>query len=315
MMKEKWKWDGHVVWVSGATGSWGSELCRQLLQFPIEKLICYCRGDHRGAALEQQLDDPRVRIHVGDIRDPRTVQRSIDETVSAVIHCAALKRVDTGSYSPFEMDSTNINGTQEVIEACLQRRRDCLQVAYYLSSDKAALPTTFYGATKYAAEQLWIGANVYSPAPHPPVFCTARWGNALNSTGSVLQVWEKQVSKGIHPTIYDPEATRFVVTIPEAVAEILHIQIPLAWQTDQRLFLPEMPAVTIATLADAYAGEQCPKTVLGYSRGMGEKKHEVLCANPEPWQSSETARRLSVEEMRKILRQIQQCLVSEGVKK
>lgn len=303
MERGTWNWDGQVVWISGATGSWGKEFCTQLLSFPISKLVCYCRGDHRGEALRKVLNDERVRIHLGDIRDSRTLRRSIDETVTTVIHLAALKRVEAGQSSPEEVERVNIFGTQEVIEACLAQRGNALTLAFYLSTDKAAQPTTFYGATKYAAEQLWLGANRYSPDPHPPVFCAARFGNALGSAGSVLDTWKGQKERGEPLTIFDPNATRFVVSLPHGVRQVLGATIPLCWASEVRLHLPSMPAVSIGGLADAFAPHYPKRAIAGRHR-EGEKRHEILCPNPERWQSSETARKLSVREIREVLQEI-----------
>ena len=294
---EQFHWDGAVVWVSGATGAWGQEFCRQLLAKPISKLVAFARGEHRAAALAEALHDDRLRVHLGDIRDRHLLRTSLAEA-SVVIHLAALKRVDSAAFSPFEAASVNIDGTRAVIESVLAlplgtRPARCL----YLSSDKACMPTTFYGATKYIAEQLWLGANVHSPRPHAPWFVAARSGNALGSTGSVLEIWRRQFDRGQPLTITDPGMTRFVMSLPSAVRQLLN------WLGDVpggspahpgELYIQDPVAVTVGDLAEAFAPGY-PTQIIG-SHGQGEKRDEMMSVNGPS--SAELGRRLSVHELR-----------------
>ena len=270
-------WQQTTAWVSGATGAWGQEFCQQLLLHPIEKLILFARGEHRAADLAARLDDDRVRVHLGDVRDRARLQTSL-AGVTLVIHLAALKRVEAAASSPFEAASVNIDGTRAVIETILAlpahlRPARC----FYLSSDKACEPTTFYGATKFVAEQLWLGANVYSPRPEPPWFVAARAGNALFSTGSVLEIWSRQRARGEALTITDPTMTRFVTRLQPTVTLMLTWLrfVPggtLAHPGD--LYLQHVPAVTLGDLAEAFAPGY-PTVVTG-RRSPGEKQHEKM---------------------------------------
>lgn len=306
-MNSSFPWDGAVVWVSGATGAWGWEFCRQLLAHPIDKLVAFARGEHRAAALAEACPDPRLRIHLGDIRDRHLLQYSL-AGVSVVIHLAALKRVDSAAFSPFEVASVNIEGTRAIIESML-----ALPLALrparglYLSSDKASMPTTFYGATKYVAEQLWLGANMYSPWPHAPWFVAVRSGNALGSTGSVLEIWRRQFASGKPLTITDPTMTRFIISLPAAVRHLLDwfSRIPggSSTQPGAPSYLQPVDSVTIGDLAAAFAPGY-PTQVIG-TRGYGEKRHEMLT---EEGPSSETLeRRLTCAQIRELLLQLDLC--------
>ena len=270
-------WKDAVVGVSGATGAWGQEFCRQLLHQPVAKVIAFARGEHRAAALVDTLRDDRMRVHLGDIRDRQGLRSSLHQA-TVIIHLAALKRIESAASSPFEAASVNIDGTRAVIETILELARTgpsahCL----YLSSDKACMPTTFYGATKYVAEQLWLGANTYAPQPQAPWFVAARSGNALGSTGSVLEVWRRQCAAGLPLTITDPTMTRFIVTLPAAVQDLL------AWlehapggsvEHPGDLYIQNPQAISIGKLAEAFAPGY-PTQVIGL-RGQGEKLHEQM---------------------------------------
>ena len=147
-LEPKW-WTGKTIWISGATGSWGREFCYQLLQLPITKLIAYCRGEHRAHDLETRLSDTRVRIHLGDIRDSERLRESFAVLPDVVIHTAALKRIDSAGYNPYEFISTNVLGTWNIVQAILYANcNHTVQKAFYVSSDKAFQSETFYGTTK-----------------------------------------------------------------------------------------------------------------------------------------------------------------------
>ena len=279
---KQFHWDGATVWVSGATGAWGQEFCAQLLVKPIQKLIAFARGEHRAAALVEKLHDDRLRVHLGDIRDRRALRSSMN-WATVVIHLAALKRIESAASSPFEAASVNIDGTRAVIETILERSKaDCGLPArgLYLSSDKACMPTTFYGATKYVAEQLWLGANTYSPAPLSPYFVAARSGNALGSTGSVLEIWRRQFDAGLPLTITDPAMTRFIVSLPIAVRQLLYWLEYIPGGSERHpgtLYIQAPQAVSVGMLAEAFAPGY-PTTIIGV-REPGEKMHEMMSVN------------------------------------
>ena len=262
------QWVNKSIWVSGATGAWGTEICKQLLALPVRRVIAFVRGEHRGADLAAFLGaDDRLRVRLGDIRDAARVLQTMEGT-DVVIHAAALKRVDATSHDALEIVKTNVIGTLNVVEACIQCRP---AVALFISSDKAVEAHNIYGGTKFVAEHLWQMGNEYAPTPRQCKFAVLRSGNALGSTGSVLHIWKRQKDEGKPLTITDPRMTRFHITLPDVVAFLLD-QIPHleAGQT----IIPAMPTYTIGQLAQAFAPGY-PIHYIG-SRGMGEKRHEKL---------------------------------------
>lgn len=285
-------WLGKSVFITGATGAWGTELCRQLCELPVRRIVAFYRGEHRGVALAEKLNDERLRLRLGDVRDVDRLTRA-SEDCEVVIHAAALKRVDQQSHDAIEIVRTNVLGSVNVLEACITNRPAC---AVLISSDKAVAPSTSYGATKLTAEYLWLAGNEYARSPEKVAtrFIIFRGGNALGSTGSVLHIWKRQQEFGLPLTITVPTMTRFHLTLSEACASVLEA----VTKAESELYIPDLPAYCIADLAEAFAPGY-PVEIVG-SRGFGEKEHEVLeIGGP----SSAEARRLSVGELQEILRE------------
>ena len=253
-------------WISGATGAWGQAIISHLSSQPfVGKIVACCRGEARAAALLERF--PNITLYLADIRDKQRISQSMRGMgpESRVIHAAALKRIDTALYSPTEMASVNIAGTQAVIEACITNR---IEKAFFISTDKACLPSTFYGGTKFIAEQLWLSAADIGPT----IFTTARFGNALGSTGSVLEIWEKARKEGKHlPMRFGGEATRFLLTLQQGAALV---NFYLETGRPKVVMAPTLPATTLLTLKEAWCGADYPTTDI-YSL-PGEKLHEQL---------------------------------------
>ena len=256
-------WADKEVWVSGATGAWGQEIIRQLLLLPVKRVVGCCRGEHRAFDLAQKANDTRLQIYLTDIRDGKRVERSLSNC-GVAIHTAALKRVDAFTYSPTEIHDTNVNGTIRVIEGVIKQG---VGVGFYVSSDKACQPTTFYGGTKFLAEQLWLSAGDCGPEMK-----VGRFGNAIDSTGAVLGIWKKQRDAGLPLTLTDPDMTRFFMTVKGAVGQILDYLIPIGGSG--QVLAPALPAFRLADLAEAVAPGH-PVEVAG-ARGYGEKMHETM---------------------------------------
>lgn len=287
-------WDRRTVWVSGTTGAWGTEICKQLLTLPVRRILAYCRGEHRAAELYEKFQDDRIRIRLGDIRDRR---RTIDSMAGAdcVVHAAALKRIDTITTNAIETVRTNVDGTICVVDACVAIRPE---KALFISSDKAVRPLNLYGATKMVGEHLWLAGNSYAPPPNPCKFSVLRSGNVLGSTGSVVHVWRRQYAQGQPLTLVDPGHTRFHITLSDVVQFLLE-KIPLAHGGE--IFIPHMRAYSIGDLLRAFLGAQADYPVQRIElRDAGEKRAEQL--EPEGRMSSEVTR-ISVSELRTILRQ------------
>ena len=276
--RERW-------WISGATGSWGQELVSRVLAQG-HQVVAFCRGEYRAWQLLEAHPGQPLTIFLGDIRDRARVQHSL-KGIDVVVHGAALKRIDTALSSPTEMAAVNIQGTQAVIDGCIE---NLVKRAFYISTDKACEPTTFYGASKLVAESLWMSARGLGGVQ----FVAGRFGNALDSTGSVLQVWRSQMERGQPVSLRDPTMTRFIMAIPWAVKFILRA-IGEAHLLGE-VTIPLLRAATIGDLKVAFCGARWPTTFQPLL--LGEKKHESL----KPGVTSNLATLLTGDELRTFLR-------------
>jgi FlaA1/EpsC-like NDP-sugar epimerase len=181
------------VLVTGGTGSFGKAFARYALDhLGPRRLIIFSRDELKQYEVRQILgDDPRLRWFIGDIRDERRLLRAM-HNVDYVVHAAALKQVDTAEYNPFEFVKTNVVGSQNVIEACI----DCgVKKVVALSTDKASSPINLYGATKLTADKLFISGNHYAAA-YETRFSVVRYGNVMGSRGSVIPFFRRLAEAG-----------------------------------------------------------------------------------------------------------------------
>jgi UDP-N-acetylglucosamine 4,6-dehydratase len=266
------------VLVTGATGFFGRTFVHYLLKEynginPIERVAAFARSESRLAELSNKYrnTDPCYRPFLGDIRDE---ERLIDacQNVDLVVHAAALKRVDDGSYNPSEMIATNITGTQNVIKAALAAS---VSKVIVVSSDKAVAPINVYGATKFVAEQFAISYNAIS-APRGTKVSVVRYGNVLGSTGSVLGIWQKQREANQPLTVTDPAMTRFVMTARDAVQLVLRVA---SFMEGGEVVVPKLSSTRLSDIAEAVA----PKSEITYTglRVGGEKMDEHLLNSDE----------------------------------
>jgi UDP-N-acetylglucosamine 4,6-dehydratase/5-epimerase len=256
---------GKVILVTGGTGSFGRAfVTRVLAEHEPAKLIVFSRDEQKHFAMQRELDDPRLRFFVGDIRDRTRLLRAL-RGVDIVIHAAAMKHVPLAEYNPIEAIRTNVDGAANLIDAALERE---VEIVVGLSTDKAASPVNLYGATKLCMEKLLVAANSYSGASGPS-FRLVRYGNVVGSKGSVLPVFMDQRETGTL-TLTEPSMTRFWIRMDQAIDLVM-----LTLQTGQggEVFVPKIPACTVQTLADAVA-PAAAKQVIGIR--PGEKIHELM---------------------------------------
>lgn len=276
------------VLITGGSGFFGRGFARRCLEHDVERVCVYSRGEYQQALMRRELgDDPRMRYFIGDVRDVGRLRHAMSG-VETVIHAAALKRVEVGEYDSSEMAKTNVIGTMNVIEAATDAG---VARVVAISSDKACEPINCYGATKLVAEKLILAAENARGA-NGPHFAACRYGNVSGSTGSVIPTWRRALEQGLSVTLTDPDATRFWMTLDQATA--------LVWLTAStmqggELVIPDLPAYRLGDLAEAM-GVEYTLTRLG----DGEKLHESM----RPGESSEDARRMTVEELRGALRYV-----------
>src|SRR5665647_1052062 len=205
---------GSSILVTGGTGSFGKAFIQELLDNDDpRRIVIYSRDELKQYECRQRFsDDHRLRWFLGDIRDLHRLNRAM-HGVDYVVHAAALKQVDTAEYNPYEFVQTNIIGSQNVIEACIDAG---VKRVVALSTDKASSPINLYGATKLTADKLFITGNHYAAA-YPTRFSVVRYGNVMGSRGSVIPFFRKLGETGESLPITDLRMTRFFITLPQAM--------------------------------------------------------------------------------------------------
>ena len=268
--------------MTGGSGTIGAALVDELLKAEAAVVRVFGRDEskqfHQRHRLGSRSD---LRFLIGDVRDRNRLLRA-SEDVDIVFHCAALKHVESGEYNPFEVTQTNVEGTQNVIDACLANDVETMVLT---SSDKAANPTSVMGASKLLGEKLMTAATNYR-GTHRTTFATVRFGNVLGSRGSALDLFARQVTAGGPVTVTDPAMTRFVMTTERAV-ELALKAVHLA--RGGEVFVFKMPVATLDTLVEAaiavvapQAGRD-PRSIerLTIDTRPGEKPYEELMTAEE----------------------------------
>ncbi|MBD2846423.1 polysaccharide biosynthesis protein [Paenibacillus sp. IB182496] len=262
-----------TILVTGGTGSWGNELVKQLLPQQPKKIIVFSRNESSQVAMKRSFENHRLTFCIGDIRDKEAL---IDACrgVDFVFHLAALKHVPVCEDQPLEALKTNVIGTQNVIDAAIVNR---VRKVVYISTDKAANPSNFYGMTKAIGEKLIVYANLQSEWTK---FVCVRGGNVLGTNGSVIHLFMKQIQEDNHVGITDLSMTRFFLTMEEAVALLL--QATEEGRGGETIVMP-MPTCKIVDLAQVLV-EALGKTNVAFKElGVrpGEKIHEILLSDYE----------------------------------
>ena len=265
-----------VILITGGTGSLGKALTKYILRvYPeIKKLIIFSRDEQKQFQMAQEFPIeryPQIRFFIGDVRDYERLKRAFQQ-VDFVIHAAAMKHVHIAEYNPEECIKTNVDGAQNVINACLATN---VQRVVALSTDKACAPINLYGATKLTSDKLFIAANNIK-GWNPIRFSVVRYGNVMGSNGSVIPFFINKKASGILP-ITDPHMTRFNISLQGGVDMVMHA---LEHAVGGELFVPKIPSYRIMDVAEA-VGPECEKPVVGIR--PGEKVHEEMITSSDSY--------------------------------
>ena len=258
------------VLITGGTGSFGKKLTERLLnKYPkINRLIIFSRDELKQYEIKKKIDTKKyscLRFFLGDIRDKERLKRSL-EGVDYVFHAAALKQVDTAEYNPFEFIKTNIIGSNNLIEACLD---SSVKKVLALSTDKASSPINLYGATKLCADKLFAAANNVV-GKKKISFSVLRYGNVLHSRGSVLPLLIEKLKNNQNFKITDEKMTRFNIELDQAID--LSIEC-LKNMIGGEIFVPKLKSYKILDLANAL-NKKNKIEFIGIR--PGEKLHEEM---------------------------------------
>jgi UDP-N-acetylglucosamine 4,6-dehydratase (inverting) len=260
--------------ITGGTGSFGRALVECLIKnkFPLKKIVIFSRDELKQYEMSQNLSVerfPNLRYFLGDIREKERLKYAVKD-IDIVIHAAALKQVPASEYNPFEFIKTNIIGSQNVIESCIDSN---VSQVLALSTDKASSPINLYGATKLCSDKLFTSAqNIIGK--RKLTFSVVRYGNVMFSRGSIIPKLLKEKSLGYF-SITDPNMTRFSITLKESVNFVLN---SLTLQKGGEMFVPKIPSYRLLDLCKAI-DEKSKIKIIGVRQG--EKIHEELISNFE----------------------------------
>ena len=230
------------ILITGAVGTIGKELSRQLLEYGPAELRLLDNNESAVFFLHEEYESlENVTVYLGSIRD-RDKLDSLCRGVDIVFHVAAFKHVYLSEYNPFDAVMTNVIGTQNLLKSATANG---VERVLFTSSDKAVNPTNVMGSTKLLAERMVTAYNV-NPGHERAVFASSRFGNVVGSRGSVVPVFYKQIKRGGPVTVTDPRMTRFIMTIPEASRLVIEA---CTLAKGGEVFVCKMPAIRIVDLA------------------------------------------------------------------
>lgn len=266
------------VLVIGGTGSLGEVLLPKLIADPsIERIRVMSRNEHKQIWLNEELQSDKIDWLIGDVRDQERVWLA-SRDVELVYHLAAIKSIDKAEYNPNEAIMTNIEGTRNVIDACIKNE---VKQAVFTSTDKAADPYNIYGASKLVAEKLWIQSNNYSTQAGTN-FVAVRYGNVIGSNGSVVQKWFKSANEKKQIQATGVNMTRFWMTL-DGAAELVRYAAKI--KERKVTIIPLLQACNMMYFARCFVNAIC-KTVPDVSiipmlPRDSEKMHETLISENE----------------------------------
>ena len=258
-----------VILITGGTGTFGHEITKVILEnYNPKKLIIFSRDEFKQYNMKKLFPESKyknIRFFIGDVRDYERLLTAT-KNVNLIFHAAAMKQVDMVEYNPFEAVKTNIYGTENVIKAAIHNN---VQKVIGVSTDKCVSPSNLYGATKLCLEKLIIHGNIMA-GENNTIFSVLRYGNVINSRGSVVPLFLKQNEENLNFTITHPEMTRFTLTINQAINFVLN---SASIMIGGEIFIPRLPSYDILQLANVIHPER-HKEVIGMR--PGEKIHESM---------------------------------------
>ncbi|RHE92131.1 polysaccharide biosynthesis protein [Bacteroides intestinalis] len=261
--------------ITGGTGSFGNAVLHRFLDSDIKEIRIFSRDEKKQDDMRHHLQNPKVKFYIGDVRDKRSVDGAMNG-VDYIFHAAALKQVPSCEFFPTQAVRTNVLGTENVLDSAIEH--DVKNVVV-LSTDKAAYPINAMGISKAMMEKVAIAKGRQLGEDGTTTICCTRYGNVMASRGSVIPLWVEQMKENNPITITDPNMTRFMMTLDDAVDLVLY-----AFQHGHNgdLFVQKAPAATLDVLADALKElyhSTADVRVIGTRHG--EKLYETLVTREE----------------------------------
>jgi UDP-N-acetylglucosamine 4,6-dehydratase len=267
--------DSKVLLISGGTGSFGNAVLKRFLDSELKEIRIFSRDEKKQDDMRKKYTNPKLKFYIGDVRDYQSILNAT-RGVDYIFHAAALKQVPSCEFHPMEAVKTNVLGTENVLEAAIQngvRRVVCL------STDKAVYPINAMGISKAMMEKVMV-AKSRNVDGAKTVICGTRYGNVMASRGSVIPLFIEQIRANHALTITDPNMTRFMMTLADAVDLVLYA---FEHGNNGDIFVQKAPAATVETLAKALieliVKAEYPIKIIGTRHG--EKLYEALLSREE----------------------------------
>lgn len=264
-----------VLLITGGTGSFGNAVLNRFLDTDIQEIRIFSRDEKKQDDMRHRLKSPKIKFYIGDVREKRSVDYAM-QGVDFIFHAAALKQVPSCEFFPIEAVYTNILGTQNVLDSAFEHRVKRMIV---LSTDKAVYPINAMGISKAMMEKAMQAKARSMVNDSDTVFCGTRYGNVMASRGSVIPLFVEQIKAGKDITVTDPNMTRFMMTLEDAVDLVAY-----AFQNGNNgdMFVQKSPASTISDLAQALIElYQSKSSVRIIGTRHGEKLFETLVNREE----------------------------------
>lgn len=230
--------------ITGGTGSFGNAVLRRFLDTDIKEIRIFSRDEKKQDDMRHRLQNPKVKFYIGDVRDKRSVD-NVMTGVDYVFQAAALKQVPSCEFFPMQAVRTNVLGTENVLDSAIQH---AVKNVVVLSTDKAAYPINAMGVSKAMMEKVAIAKGRELGDGARTKICCTRYGNVMASRGSVIPLWVEQMEQGNPITITNPEMTRFMMTLDDAVDLVIYA---FTHGHNGDMFVQKAPAATLTTLAHA----------------------------------------------------------------
>lgn len=263
-----------VLMITGGTGSFGNAVLKRFLDSDLKEIRIFSRDEKKQEDMRISYNNEKIKFYIGDVRDYRSVEDAMDG-VDYIFHAAALKQVPSCEFFPVQAVETNILGTNNVLEAAINKG---VKKVIVLSTDKAAYPINAMGMSKALMEKVAVakGRNLNK---NQTIICRTRYGNVMASRGSVIPLFCSQIEEGKPLTITNPEMTRFMMTLEDAVDLVIY-----AFEHGEQgdLFVQKAPAATIDVLAQAVKElKNSDAEIKHIGSRHGEKLYEVLVTKEE----------------------------------
>ena len=263
-----------VLLITGGTGSFGNAVLKRFLDSDLKEIRIFSRDEKKQEDMRVLYNNEKIKFYIGDVREYRSIEDAMDG-VDYVFHAAALKQVPSCEFFPIEAVRTNVIGASNVLEAAINKK---VKKVIVLSTDKAAYPINAMGMTKALMEKVAVakGRNLEKGET---VICRTRYGNVMASRGSVIPLFLDQIKKGGPITITNPDMTRFMMTLDDAVDLVIY-----AFKNGEQgdLFVQKAPAATIGVLAEAIKElKKSDIKIKNIGTRHGEKRYETLVTKEE----------------------------------